>query len=102
MLPIRRPVWRNLLACCARGLLVVSVPIRRSLVRRAQVGVHGLGRLLRRRWFVFLDYAHHEYTPAGFRALLKENAFTVVRAFLLAAPSRAGGGAWLAFCATRE
>jgi hypothetical protein len=51
----------------------------------------------------FLDYSHHEYTPAGFRALLKENGFTVGESIPFGSPiPRWLGGAWLAFCATRE
>jgi len=90
------------------GLLVVSVPNRRSVVRRTQLGVHGLGRLLRRRWFAFLDYSHHDYTSEGFRALLKGHGFSAGASVPFGSPiprwlqRREFGGSLLAFCATRE
>jgi SAM-dependent methyltransferase len=90
------------------GMLVVSVPNRHSLIRRAQVGLHRTGRLLNRRWFAFLAYSHHEYTPAGFRALLREHGFTTDKGIPFGSPiphwlqRREFGGSLLAFCATRE
>lgn len=94
-----------------KAVLVVSVPNRRSLVRRGRVGVHRLGRLLRQRWFAFLDYSHHEYTSVEFRALLKEHGFhdfTVGASISFGSPiprwvqRQEFGGSLLAFCATRE
>ncbi len=68
------------------GLLVVSVANRNSLVRKAQVATHRLGRVLRQRWCAFLDYSHNDYASSGFRLLLKKHGFATIRSFLLAAP----------------
>jgi 2-polyprenyl-6-hydroxyphenyl methylase/3-demethylubiquinone-9 3-methyltransferase len=90
------------------GLLVVSVPNRNSVVRKAQVGTHRLGRLLGRSWCAFLDYSHNEYAAAGFRALLKEHGFATRHSIYFGSPipywlqRREFGGSLLAFCAVRE
>jgi 2-polyprenyl-3-methyl-5-hydroxy-6-metoxy-1,4-benzoquinol methylase len=90
------------------GLLVVSVANRNSLVRKAQVATHRLGRRLRRRWFAFLDYSHHEYAAAGFCTLLKEHGFSAGNVIPFGSPiphwlqRREFGGSLLAFCAVRE
>jgi 2-polyprenyl-3-methyl-5-hydroxy-6-metoxy-1,4-benzoquinol methylase len=90
------------------GLLLVSVANRNSLVRRAQVGTHRLGRLLRQRWFAFLDYSHNEYVVTGFRVLLKEHGFATGKVIPFGSPiprwleRREFGGSLLAFCAVRE
>src|SRR5271163_4760524 len=44
------------------GRLIISVPNRNSLVRRAQVGAHKLGRFLGRSWCTFLEYSENEYS----------------------------------------
>jgi ubiquinone/menaquinone biosynthesis C-methylase UbiE len=90
------------------GVLVVSVANRKSLVRRAQVGMHRLGRLLGQSWCSFLDYSHNEYAPAGFRVLLKEHGFTTGNFIPFGSPiphwlqRQEFGGSLLAFCAVRE
>jgi 2-polyprenyl-6-hydroxyphenyl methylase/3-demethylubiquinone-9 3-methyltransferase len=90
------------------GLLIVSVANRNSLVRRAQVGTHRLGRLLRQRWCAFLDYSRNEYVAAGFRVLLREHGFATSNVVPFGSPiprwlqRREFGGSLLAFCATRE
>src|SRR5258706_9493612 len=90
------------------GLLIVSVANRNSLIMRAQVGMHRLGRLLRQRWGAFLDYSHHDYTATDFRALLKEHGFATSKVIPFGSPiphwlqRRQFGGALLAFCAVRE
>jgi ubiquinone/menaquinone biosynthesis C-methylase UbiE len=90
------------------GLLVVSVANRNSLVRKAQVATHGLGRVLGRRWCAFLDYSHNEYAAAGFRQLLKEQGFATAKVIPFGSPiphwlqRREFGGSLLAFCAVRE
>ena len=87
------------------GLLVVSVANRNSLVRRAQLGTHRLGRLLGQRWCAFLDYSHNDYTAAHFRALLKEHGFSTSKVIPFGSPiphwlqRREFGGSLLAFCA---
>jgi ubiquinone/menaquinone biosynthesis C-methylase UbiE len=90
------------------SLLVVSVANRNSLVRRAQVATHRLGRVLRQRWCAFLDYSHNEYAASDFRALLKEHGFTTGNIIPFGSPiprwlqRRQFGGSLLAFCAVRE
>ncbi len=90
------------------GLLVVSVANRNSLVRRAQVGTHRLGRLLQQSWCEFLDYSHNEYAAEDFRALLKRHGFATERVIPFGSPiphwlqRREFGGSLLAFCAVRE
>jgi ubiquinone/menaquinone biosynthesis C-methylase UbiE len=90
------------------GLLVVSVANRKSLVRRAQVATHRLGRVLRQRWCAFLDYSHNDYAAADFRALLKQHGFVTSKVIPFGSPiphwlqRREFGGSLLAFCAARE
>jgi SAM-dependent methyltransferase len=90
------------------GLLVVSVANRNSLVRRAQIGTHRLGRLLRQRWCAFLDFSHNEYAAADFRALLKQRGFATSNVIPFGSPipqwlqRQEFGGSLLAFCAVRE
>jgi 2-polyprenyl-3-methyl-5-hydroxy-6-metoxy-1,4-benzoquinol methylase len=91
-----------------QGLLLVSVANRNSLVRRAQVGTHHLGRLLRQTWCTFLDYSHNEYAAADFRELLKEYGFATDNVIPFGCPMphwlqrREFGGSLLAFGAVRE
>jgi ubiquinone/menaquinone biosynthesis C-methylase UbiE len=90
------------------GRLVVSVANRNSLVRRAQIGTHRLGRILRQRWCAFLDFSHNEYATADFRALLKQHGFATSNVIPFGSPipqwlqRREFGGSLLAFCAVRE
>lgn len=91
-----------------RGHLVISVPNRNSLVRRAQVGTHKLGRLLGQSWCAFLDYSHNEYTAPEFRNLLREHRFATGKVIPFGSPiprwlqRKEFGGSLLAFCAVRE
>jgi ubiquinone/menaquinone biosynthesis C-methylase UbiE len=90
------------------GLLVVSVANRNSLVRKAQVATHRLGRVLRQRWCAFLDYSHNDYAAAGFRLLLKKHGFAIEKVIPFGSPiphwlqRREFGGSLLGFCAFRE
>jgi 2-polyprenyl-6-hydroxyphenyl methylase/3-demethylubiquinone-9 3-methyltransferase len=90
------------------GRLLVSVANRNSLVRRAQVGTHRLGRLLGQRWCAFLDFSHNEYTAADFRVLLKHYGFATSKVIPFGSPipqwlqRQEFGGSLLAFCAVRE
>jgi len=90
------------------GLLVVSVPNRNSLVRRAQLGTHRLGRLLGQSWCAFLDHSRHQYAAADFRAVLKQHEFATANVIPFGSPiphwlqRREFGGSLLAFCAVRE
>jgi 2-polyprenyl-6-hydroxyphenyl methylase/3-demethylubiquinone-9 3-methyltransferase len=90
------------------GVLVVSVPNRRSLVRRAQVSVHRLARRLKRHWLPFLDHSRNEYTAASFRYLLERHGLQVERVIPFGSPipdwlqRREFGGSLLMFTAVRR
>lgn len=90
------------------GLLVVSVANRRSVVRRAQVATHKLGRILGQNWCAFLDYSRNDFSVSDFRVLLNENGFTTHNVIPFGSPipqwlqRREFGGSLLAFCAVRE
>lgn len=90
------------------GLLVVSVANRNSIVRKAQLATHRLGRAFRRRWCAFLDFSHNEYAAVDFRRLLKEHGFTPSKVIPFGSPiphwlqRREFGGSLLAFCSVRE
>ncbi len=90
------------------GLLVVSVANRNSLVRKAQLATHRLGRTLGQRWCAFLDYSHNDYAAGGFHRVLKEHRFTTDKVIPFGSPiprwlqRREFGGSLLAFCAVRE
>ena len=90
------------------GLLLVSVANRASLVRKAQVGTHGLGLVLGQRWCTFLDYSQNDYTAASFGMLLKQHGFATSSVTPFGSPiphwlqRREFGGSLLAFCAVRE
>jgi 2-polyprenyl-3-methyl-5-hydroxy-6-metoxy-1,4-benzoquinol methylase len=58
------------------GLLLVSVPNRNSLVRRAQVAGHRLGSLMGQGWATFLDYSRHEYSQQEFQQVLSRAGFS--------------------------
>ncbi len=90
------------------GLLVVSVANRSSIVRKAQLATHRLGRVLGQRWCAFLDYSHNDYVAASFRRLLKDHGFATNQLIPFGSPiphwlQRCEfGGSLLAFCAVRE
>jgi SAM-dependent methyltransferase len=90
------------------GLLIVSVANRNSLVRKAQVAAHRLGRVLGQRWCAFLDYSHNDYAAADFRVLLKQHGFATSSVIPFGSPIPHWlqrwefGGSLLAFCAIRE
>ena len=52
------------------GLLLVSVPNRKSVVRRMQLACHRLGGLVGQSWCKFLDYSRHQYSRPDFERLL--------------------------------
>jgi 2-polyprenyl-3-methyl-5-hydroxy-6-metoxy-1,4-benzoquinol methylase len=90
------------------GLVVVSVANRNSLVRKAQLAAHSLGRILGQRWCAFLDYSHNDYAAAGFRRVLNEHGFTPGKVIPFGSPiphwlqRQEFGGSLLAFSAVRE
>jgi len=89
------------------GLLLISVPNRCSMVRRAQVAGHRLGAILGRQWFRFLDHSRHEYTGANFCALLGGYGFDAQKVIYFGSPipgwlqRRKWGGSLILFRATR-
>jgi ubiquinone/menaquinone biosynthesis C-methylase UbiE len=91
-----------------KGLLVISVANRRSVVRKAQVAAHSLGAFFGQNWFAFLDHSHNDFSASDFRALLKENRFVTCNVTPFGSPipqwlqRREFGGSLLAFCAVRE
>jgi 2-polyprenyl-6-hydroxyphenyl methylase/3-demethylubiquinone-9 3-methyltransferase len=52
------------------GLLLVSIPNRNSVVRRAQFACHQMGGLLGQKWASFLDHSRHQYSRHEFERLL--------------------------------
>jgi 2-polyprenyl-3-methyl-5-hydroxy-6-metoxy-1,4-benzoquinol methylase len=90
------------------GLLLVSVPNRRSIIRRAQVNTHRLGNALKQQWLPFLDHSCNEYTAPAFRELLEGCGFTVEHVIPFGSPiprllqRQEFGGSLLMFCATRK
>jgi SAM-dependent methyltransferase len=90
------------------GLLVVSVANRNSLVRKAQLATHRLGRILGQRWCAFLDYSHNDYAAGDFRDVLKQHGFAAGKVIPFGSPiphwlqRQEFGGSLLAFCAIRE
>jgi SAM-dependent methyltransferase len=90
------------------GRLVVSVANRNSLVRKAQVGTHRLGRMLGQRWCAFLNFSHNDYAAADFRTLLKQHGFATSKVIPFGSPiprwlqRQEFGGSLLAFSAVRE
>ena len=90
------------------GMLLVSVPNRKSLVRKTQIATHIFGRLLRQKWWAFLNYSRNEYTAASFRELLKQQGFSTRATVPFGSPippwlqRREFGGSLLAFSAIRD
>jgi 2-polyprenyl-3-methyl-5-hydroxy-6-metoxy-1,4-benzoquinol methylase len=89
------------------GLVLISVPNSQSVVRRAQVGVHKLGRRLGRQWLPFLEHSRNEYSATDFEALLAAKNFQVERAIAFGSPIPRWlqrlrfGGSLLMFAAVR-
>lgn len=59
------------------GLLLVSVPNAASMVRRAQIVCHRVGKGLGRSWVRFLEYSHNQYHVLEFSELLVRAGFSV-------------------------
>lgn len=91
-----------------QGLLVVSVANRSSMVRKAQLGTHRLGRLFGQSWCAFLEYSCNDFSAASFETQLRQYAFSTRRSIPFGSPipnwlqRRQFGGSLLAFCAVRE
>jgi 2-polyprenyl-3-methyl-5-hydroxy-6-metoxy-1,4-benzoquinol methylase len=89
------------------GMLLISVPNARSVVRRAQVGFYRLGHRLGRRWLSFVEYSRNEYSATEFDALLMAKNFRTDRMIVFGSPiprwlqRRRLGGSLLMFAAIR-
>jgi 2-polyprenyl-6-hydroxyphenyl methylase/3-demethylubiquinone-9 3-methyltransferase len=89
------------------GVLIITVPNRYSLVRRAQVITHRLGPLVQRECFAFLDYSKNEYSPSEFRTVLRSHGFATDKVIPFGSPiphwlqRQEFGGSLLAFRAIR-
>jgi 2-polyprenyl-3-methyl-5-hydroxy-6-metoxy-1,4-benzoquinol methylase len=68
------------------GILLVSVPNAQSVVRRAQVGLHELGRRVGAEWLPFIEFSRNEYSAAEFKALLRSHHFRVERLIVFGSP----------------
>ena len=89
------------------GVLLISVPNAQSAVRRAQVGIHRLGRRLGKRWQPFIEYSRNEYSTGEFEALLRAKNLRTERVIVFGSPiprwlqRRRLGGSLLMFAAIR-
>lgn len=57
------------------GLLVVSIPNRRSLARKMQLARYRIGNRLGKTWCGFLEYSRQQYSRNEFEQLLMEAGF---------------------------
>jgi 2-polyprenyl-6-hydroxyphenyl methylase/3-demethylubiquinone-9 3-methyltransferase len=69
-----------------RGLLLVSVPNRHSVVRSTQLACHRVGAFLATGWFKFLDYSCQQYSPREFGGLLRRAGFSMEKLFPFGSP----------------
>jgi 2-polyprenyl-3-methyl-5-hydroxy-6-metoxy-1,4-benzoquinol methylase len=89
------------------GVLLISVPNAQSAVRRAQVGIHKLGRRLGKHWLPFIEYSRNEYSTAEFEALLTAKNLRTERVVVFGSPiprwvqRQRLGGSLLMFAAIR-
>lgn len=91
----------------AGGVLLVSVPNRLSLVRRAQVSAHHIGRALGRSWQEFIRYSINEYGAGEFARTLAACGFATEKVLVFGSPlprwlqRRHLGGSLLMFAARK-
>jgi len=69
-----------------RGLLLVSVPNRRSLVRRVQAGCHRCGSIVGIDWLKFMKYSRQEFSLSEFQILLRQTGFSVKKQLPFGSP----------------
>ena len=90
------------------GVLLVSVPNARSVVRRAQVATHGWGKHLGWRWLDFVEYSRNEYSVREFTRLLETHGFATQKTIAFGSPMprwaqrQPLGGSLLMFLAIRK
>jgi len=68
------------------GLLLVSVPNRKSLVRRVQVGCHRWGSFVGIDWVKFLKYSRQEFSIFEFQKLLAQRGFVIKKQLPFGSP----------------
>jgi 2-polyprenyl-3-methyl-5-hydroxy-6-metoxy-1,4-benzoquinol methylase len=68
------------------GLLLVSVPSRNSVVRRAQWVCHRLGNVVGTKWAEFLDYSRNEYSCREFERRLVRAGFSLDKTMPFGSP----------------
>jgi len=68
------------------GVLVISVPNRKSLVRRVQVGCHRWGSFVGRDWMKFLKYSQQQFSSLEFEHLLRQAGFCVKKQLPFGSP----------------
>jgi len=80
------------------GVLMVSVPNSRSLVRKLLQFGHWSSKLVGRSWMPYLDHSRHEYSVAGFAKMLASSGFENIRsvAFGAGLPDGVGTATWVA------
>jgi len=90
------------------GVLLISVPSARSIIRRILKAVHTGTSLFGRAWPKYLSISKHEYSAGEFRELLQAHGFTT-EAFMCCGnkmarwfPTNARVGSLLMFRATKD
>lgn len=68
------------------GVLVVSVPSARSIIRRAQIICNRLGQLVGKKWAAYLDYSKHQYLVSEFEGMLQSQDFCLDRVIRFGGP----------------
>jgi len=93
---------------CPSGVLLISVPSTRSLVRMLLKGAHACTAAIGRAWPRYLSVSKHEYSVSEFRELL-EAAGLKMRSFVCLGtpmakwfPQNERLGSLLMFCARKE
>jgi 2-polyprenyl-6-hydroxyphenyl methylase/3-demethylubiquinone-9 3-methyltransferase len=70
----------------ARGLLLVSVPNRDSVIRRTQVACHRLGDRMGKNWLPFVRHSRHQFSVEEFARLLGECGFATEKVLSFGSP----------------
>jgi len=68
------------------GLLLLSVPNRESVIRRAQVACYRFGARTGQNWFLFVRHSRHEYSVGEFTRLLSESGLVAEKVLAFGSP----------------
>jgi ubiquinone/menaquinone biosynthesis C-methylase UbiE len=68
------------------GLLLVSVPNRNSIVRRAQVACHRMASLVGTECMKFMAYSRQQFSVSEFECLLRQTGFSLQKMLPLGSP----------------